>query len=985
MTPDQLESLILRSKDPWAVQAALAALDEKERSKLSTSARKIHTQLQRNKADAAASERLRNFIAWRSGEAWSHWNARETRNSMLALFGLCPLSTLTKSNLFISYEDMPMVERIIRDRRPDWLDDWIAHELEREFSQLDFGTLRAWIREGLCRKPELDGYYQKFAAHLMRTGFYNRREEVPPLSAQLLEDPDLLADVDGLFRVESIAFNTNSWLTKGAAAHYETWPDALAKLSADGHLDRGHLLGLALDGLKLDLKQNQLSGFHNFYKRMAPTAAEQLQHQPLYIDLLCHPVGHVVKFAIEMLGDIEKKGALDRRRVLREIQGVFSNEGKGNAVAALKLISRIIARKEGDGRDVSAVLVEALRHAHADVQAQALDLLGKQAGTLDEDALDALREMHVFVSASNRPRLAALLAEAPAGAPAGENAAAAAPKAPERTEAGETREDIDYRPISGDLHDQKVLSAEEATAPILTVDELIDSLLHAVETVDSPDEVERIIDAISRLCGDYPADFEARTSALLHRLKAGRVASNGLLTNYIGIGLALLDLFHTWLTGRLHRTADPRSDYYTSDDSFVPLTAHVRAIAERVARGESRLLLSAPTHKGGWIDPAIWVERLRTLQHEQGLMESMDFRLSLLRLAPDFRDEAMMRAWDLPDPLRRIADFALGGDTLPQRGDRTSHAAWISAARCRAPHKDWRAEFAPLDLDDRLPDGLQPARYVWRSSHEKQQYEQQSWKTPEFSLAVGVEKEPGSDGRGDGVLSRLARAVGGRIATEWTALPTVALNRRLKADHYWASDLSTVWVSQWLGQIWPQNPAAACMRGAARLIPRIDENSSSWSPGFGAFQILFQRSRPWREPGHLLLCLGLIGKDADSKGLAVDALIEGIEGRLFDPAIFGSVMQRIAEGEWVKFNRLGDALMAVIQVSPLHAGVVSDALQKCLPGIDLSQKNVFRVLEVLVEAQALTGRPLGAEARETLRGIGGSGKAAKIAKQLVGP
>jgi hypothetical protein len=38
---------------------------------------------------------------------------------------------------------------------------------------------------------------------------------------------------------------------------------------------------------------------------------------------------------------------------------------------------------------------------------------------------------------------------------------------------------------------------------------------------------------------------------------------------------------------------------------------------------------------------------------------------------------------------------------------------------------------------------------------------------------------------------------------------------------------------------------------------------------------LFQRNRPWDEPAHLLLCLGLLAKEVDVRDLAIDALIDG--------------------------------------------------------------------------------------------------------------
>lgn len=978
MTPDMLEALILEAHDPSRLQEALSVLDEKQRAGLSAAAQRIFNQLQRNKANESASDRLKRFIARRHEEAYRYWNAAVSRRATLALFGVCPISVLKKPDVYF-WQDHAVLDGIVRDRRPEWLDGWVAHDLEREFSQLDFPTLRGWIRDGVCRKPIVDGYYRKFAAYLMRTGFCQKGEAVPPITVQLLADPALLADVEGLFRVESIAFNTNAWLTQGAAPDYETWTEALLKLSADGHLDRAKLLQAALDGLKLDLKQNQLSGFHGFYKRMAPMDAELLRHQSGYIDLLCHPVGHVVKFAIEMLAEIEKKGALDTGSVLRELPVVFSSDGKGNALAALKLLKRIIARQGQHARAALAVVGEALRHVHPDVQSLALDILDSNCARFATDEFATLRDMELFVAASNRARFAKLLSTTDQNQGA-ELSVRHRASTPPQNAAGEW----DYHPIASDRIEAPILRPEEAIAPIETAEALIDAVLHAVEAVDSPDEVERIIDAISRLATSRPTDFDARVAPLLHRLQTGRGA-NSIVLGTVGLGGALLDLLYTWLTGHLYRTPTKESEYYTLEDGFVPVRAHLRVITDRIHRGETRPLLSAPTHKGGWIDPLIWVERL--IQSREGAVaDSMDFRLSMLRLAPDHRAEALERAAALLSPLREIASFALGGEARPARGDRTRYAAWITAARCRDPHKDWRRELAPLDLNDQVPDGVRPARYVWRSSHKPQQYDRMRWKVPDFALSVacGDGEAIATPGKQSGFFGRISVAFSKRTTSDWQSLPTAALSRRMDTKRYWSGELSSPWVAQWLSFIWPQNPGAACMRGVTRLMLRTDDNSSSWSPSHGYFQPLFQRGRPWREPGHLLLCLGLVGKDADARGLAIDALIEGIDARLFDPELFASTIAQLAAGEWVKFNRLGNALMPVVEVSPLHAAVVSKALQRWLPMLDLRQKNAFRLLEVLVEAQALSDRPLGEDTRNVLATVTGGGKAAKIAKQLVG-
>ena len=160
-------------------------------------------------------------------------------------------------------------------------------------------------------------------------------------------------------------------------------------------------------------------------------------------------------------------------------------------------------------------------------------------------------------------------------------------------------------------------------------------------------------------------------------------------------------------------------------------------------------------------------------------------------------------------------------------------------------------------------------------------------------------------------------------------------------------------------------------------------DGSNWEPGFGFLYGLFQKNRPWREAGHLLVCIGLVGKDADARGLAIDALIAGIENGCVDIDTLTGTLVKLSEGEWLKLNRLGDNLLQVSQVSILHAWVISDVIQKWLLNVDIKQRYIFRMLEVLREAQFTIRQSLSMQAREKLKEFTGSAKAAKVARELL--
>ncbi len=156
----------------------------------------------------------------------------------------------------------------------------------------------------------------------------------------------------------------------------------------------------------------------------------------------------------------------------------------------------------------------------------------------------------------------------------------------------------------------------------------------------------------------------------------------------------------------------------------------------------------------------------------------MDFRLSLLRLAPDRRAEALQQAGSLPASTRRIAVFALGGEAAPEKGDRNAYAAWMSAARCRDPLADWSAAFAPLGLEDAWPDGLRPAEYSWRTVHKAELRQDPRLRmVPALRFALSCRRGEAKQDTSGGLLAPPLTSAQGQLATDWSDLPSAALCR----------------------------------------------------------------------------------------------------------------------------------------------------------------------------------------------------------------
>jgi hypothetical protein len=1027
MTPEELTQLVLDG-DVTGLVEALAPLDESQRRKLSKCAQQLRRRLERGEepdpSAAQAGAWLENLklavggtltAARRLPQGYRRYTAAD-----LAVLGVGPLSAAKRlQGFYFDDADSEALLRVLRDRRADWLDAWVAHQLEQEWTPFRWTLLRELIRCGACSKPDVPGYARLFANQMH--GWRRRGEPPPPpLHERLRADPELLQDeVWRLFEVETNAFTWDLEGTPHAPEGYESWSTAFVKLAESGDLDRARLLDASLAALTTGFGANVLSGFHKLHTRLAPSVDEIAEREDAYRHLLGSPVGHVASFGLKHLGSLEKARRLDGKGLLEAVGAVFALSAKGAPTQALKLVKRVARRDESLEPAAARAAAEALAHPSADVQELALELIESltgDAGAAPEDLelVLALRERVAQVAPALQSRVQALLSRS-GDADSAETREEFAREASDRL--AELREriaalDPELRarvgladatdrmppPLAFEIAQAAVLSATERVAPIESLEELIDAVAHAVEEVDSADEVERILDALSRLCDQRPDDFGLRTQAVAKRI-AEPVQSDvprGIASSWGGTPVLLQDLLLTWITG--YPRTSHQTLWYRSAGAYPFVEYRLRELTLRVLRRRAAPLLSAPTHRHGWIEPMALVDRLRSLPpHDDALLRS-DWIQALLRLAPDGRPEALAAAAMLEGDVGRMLRFALGGDDAPADRDPRDVALWIAAGRARDPRGSLAGSLAPFATLELGPDAIQPAQYTWTAESVQQREGDRDVSRPRLTLRVtppapawdGDWESRTAGGRRRGAFvgtlkylaSRGARALGLGPEQRLSQLPTVALHRAV--DHSWQTpDLHAPWLIRWLSMIWPLQADAAFATGVRALFGRIDMDSAATAPNFAHVEPLFEPDRPWSELGILALWLSLLVRDADARGLAVDALVEGIEDGRAHPAPLADVLCRLAESGVAKPNRLTESLTRVADVSPLHRLVVAEILEALIARGALPARGLHQPLALLHDASIQLGRPVGAHARPQLEAIRGSGKAAKLARALL--
>src|SRR5581483_3581534 len=240
-----------------------------------------------------------------------------------------------------------------------------------------------------------------------------------------------------------------------------------------------------------------------------------------------------------------------------------------------------------------------------------------------------------------------------------------------------------------------------------------------------------------------------------------------------------------WLTGEAPPAPPARKGGKEARSVLDFLSARVQEIAARAREGEARPLLAAPTHRGGWIDPVVRVERARACPDA----DRLDQVQALLRLAPENRAAALRKAGKLPGELGAALRHALG---TKESAVGPTAALWVAAARARDPYGDDAA------VEERHP-GLGPdagsaARVALRARMERKH------------AAYRVERQP---------------ALPRQVPIDQ---PTVLLHAGVRlAGGYWCSarhwDAPAV---RWAGSVWPAGREAWFTAGAFLIGCNLD-------------------------------------------------------------------------------------------------------------------------------------------------------------------
>jgi hypothetical protein len=842
LTPESLIKLI-NDRDIKQLVQTLAPLTEVERKKLAPACKSHEQELfDRQYMSPAKSS---SYIA-------DEENQSRLEFVRITKLALCEPKDISHFDVhftpFVPGSFHPAV-RLLLDRKPKWLESWLLKHMRNEFGNWPF--IRAMILASPQSLPKNNDYVSLMLRQALSFPWVDngsKRSDTPTLNDEnLLHD-----DIWRIFTTHWENRSIETWDTDTPPA----WARAFTWYMNKGTLDRSRLLDESLKGAILNTGPLSASWFVKFHGHLSLTPAERLQRQPLYLALLRHPAGTAVDLALNALKSFDDQGALDTHAFILAIPDVFRIKFKGAPLKALRHLRAIISKNPAFTEQTTIAVAHGLSNPAVDVQEAALDFLASEYNPKFTGLTQAISEHQSLLPPSLAPKLKKILASPAPGA------------LPQSTPPPENDDQIAQlilqcqslpTPLRALTGLDEAISAIQTRAPLKPLaiapssahvlcplnqlppgpndlSELILAISAVIEGGGSLHLFESAVDALSRLADCRQPDFAVQTAPLMRQITKflARTSSPQFIADEARVPFALL--IQSWITDK--PMPDDLARYSTPLVRY--LHCRMQEVSARLLARHSAPLLAMPTHAPAWVDPAVLVSRLRHYHAASITPDTLDFNQALLRipLHAESRLQALKQSRNLSGPHADALRFALGADA-PHIPDTTTR---IAAARARDPWGAFPALFtnpASLGQDAALP--AAPAPLI-----------------PTLGMPPNQIDAPSPDSR----------------PTSNPPLhhcPTVILHWALSFDHTTPLDIHTRMA------LWPANLNPSFHSFINLVASRSDRSTSAFMPLHLLYTWMANPDTPMTDAGRMLLCLGLMSKDAALNISAIETLIQAID------------------------------------------------------------------------------------------------------------
>ncbi|MEE6263086.1 DUF6493 family protein [Plantactinospora sonchi] len=321
-----------------------------------------------------------DLVAWVRKLRDNRWGGAEAAALAVAVVGCLPTAAraaevLGRRAVSLPAEAGPPVVTVARHRGVDWLPE-LAHRLADRLPRdpwFSWSFIAHLVVAENAAAPTGDRFVEGWIASFAWPGYDQWALSLPD---RLRADPFLDALVPRLFEIDGLGTRLTFRSTTGQEE--TTLPAALARLAAEGRLDRTALLGGCLDRLVRGDRPAALRAFVVLHNLLVPTPTERAARAADYLRLLADgpgPVATMAQQALRGLPDLELEGLLEAAR------SVLARPEKGLVRAQLGWLDQLARQRPDRAVEIAAVLAEGADHAAPELRDRAAALAARHGVT----------------------------------------------------------------------------------------------------------------------------------------------------------------------------------------------------------------------------------------------------------------------------------------------------------------------------------------------------------------------------------------------------------------------------------------------------------------------------------------------------------------------------------------------------------------------------------------------------------------------------
>jgi len=971
---DDLIKLIYTAEGEELVKRMLQ-LSEEHRKKLATTAKTEYEKLLRI-ADTESAERREKLsrklvsdlerleILSKDTEVEAFLQGLTLDNAILAVLGCGSKTDAKRIQFWRADFSLDIVCKLLLERRPEWIGEWLEHNLNQDFSGVDWDLVSFCIKNDLCSRLDSDQYIEAMISGIENTWGDSAKDSV--FTALGKNDWLFEYEIWRIFEVDSWCFEKY----KGDAGD-DSWRQALIKISIEKPEYKSRLLKKSLEGLFTSQKNPVHQGFIHFYNGFEINTSERKSLEVLYMSLLTSNKTFVVAFALKQLELLFLDDQLDNDSFFANTQRILSGDVKGQQKKCLKIYGKILKDHPDCYDRYLSIVAASLCTSNVDMQEKFIEILLANITKLTEQQFEVITNMSSFIPASLKVIFNKLVNEdVEVSLEIEDNVSDKIEILTNRVSllsSGEletvglqdfkaTKEDL----LSGTFHDNVNARFEvapfEPVSHVDSIEELVELVGSALEICEDSNDFERILDGISRFNQQKIEGFSLLTDSIRSRLEK-KPSEQGVCSLRFGV-YELNRLILRWVAG--HENIGEDDFYSESAQGFCCfLKNRVEEVKLRVLNKVESPLLSMPTHPFGFIAPEALIERLDFYLGNDIPVPHCDFQQALLRLSnAGLAEDKVQEALIASDSIyRRLIGFAMGGCCRFDSLSAELQPLWFVAAKARQLIDGDVGESAGFTLGEKQAQLLGNQEF--------------SWEMVERKSASFYSGEEISFGKTLALLMNgreMEWAPGSEFLSCWTSKMHLQYLHRLWVREYASSN--------------PLDLEVLFANGVRDLQELIDKGAITDTQLFALFEPFLLGYRNITETALRLIFLGLVSKNNDTQMAAIEAAIKLIEDeKLSVDSIIKVSLLLTAEG-MVKQLRLNAAMTEISVVSNRHSFWVVEYIESYIKRLDHWPSSSHLLLELLLEQYHQLKCSPGKEICEKLTLNKGSSKLAKASIQI---